>query len=147
MVSFVAGLVFAVGLGISGMTDPRKVIAFLDVTGHWDPSLAFVMVGAIAVNMTVAWRALRSARPLWADAFALPVKKTIDARLLVGAALFGLGWGAAGYCPGPAVVALAGLSASAFIFVGAMLAGMAAFLWWPTRSARSADAAPATSDG
>lgn len=149
MVSFVAGLVFAVGLGISGMTDPRKVIAFLDVTGHWDPSLAFVMIGAIAVNMTVAWRALRRARPLWADAFSLPSKRSLDARLLGGAALFGAGWGAAGFCPGPALVVALGLSASALVFLLTMVGSIAAFQWWPRRDgARAAlGAAPYASDG
>ena len=122
--AFVSGLVFAIGLGVSGMTQPAKVIAFLDVTGAWDPSLAFVMVGAIAVHMIFVRLSRRLSKPLWATSFATQSASAIDARLLGGAALFGLGWGAAGYCPGPAVVALAGLSTSAFVFFGTMVAGM-----------------------
>ena len=122
--AFVSGLVFAIGLGVSGMTQPAKVIAFLDVTGAWDPSLAFVMVGAIAVHMIFVRLSRRLSKPLWATSFATQSATAIDARLLAGAALFGLGWGAAGYCPGPAVVALAGLSASAFVFFATMVAGM-----------------------
>jgi uncharacterized membrane protein YedE/YeeE len=122
--AFVSGLVFAIGLGVSGMTQPAKVIAFLDVTGAWDPSLAFVMVGAIAVHMIFVRLSRRLSKPLWATSFATPAATAIDARIVGGAALFGLGWGAAGYCPGPAVVALAGLSTSAFVFFGTMVAGM-----------------------
>ena len=122
--AFVSGLVFAIGLGVSGMTQPAKVIAFLDVTGAWDPSLAFVMVGAIAVHMIFVRRSRAWSKPMWSPAFATPTATAIDARLLGGAALFGVGWGAAGYCPGPAIVALAGLSTPAFVFFGTMAAGM-----------------------
>lgn len=131
IVALTAGLVFAIGLGVSGMTDPRKVIAFLDVTGAWDPSLAFVMIGAIGVHALAAWWARRRARPVLADSFTLPGQRRIDRRLLAGAALFGAGWGAAGFCPGPAIVSLAGFSTSALLFFVAMVSGVALFRWFP----------------
>ena len=124
-VAFVSGVLFAVGLALSGMTQPSKVIAFLDVLGAWDPSLAFVMVGAIAVHMAFARRATRAtARPVLAERFMLPTSTGIDGNLVTGAALFGLGWGAAGFCPGPALVSLVSLSWPTVLFVAAMLAGM-----------------------
>jgi uncharacterized protein len=125
--AFVAGIVFALGLGVSGMTDPEKIIGFLDVAGRWDPSLALVMVGAIGVHAGVARWALRAPRPLWSNTFALPRRRDIDPSLVAGAALFGLGWGAAGYCPGPALVDLAAPSPSQVMFVAAMLAGTVLF--------------------
>jgi uncharacterized membrane protein YedE/YeeE len=125
--AFVAGVVFAIGLGLSGMTNPEKIIGFLDVAGHWDPSLALVMVGAIGVHAGVARWALRAPRPLWSGAFALPRRRDIDASLVTGAALFGLGWGAAGYCPGPAVVDLAVPSPGRILFVAAMIVGILSF--------------------
>jgi uncharacterized membrane protein YedE/YeeE len=131
IVALIAGFVFAIGLGISGMTDPRKVIAFLDVTGAWDPSLALVMMSAIGVHAVAARWARGRARPILADSFALPVRRSIDGRLILGAALFGAGWGTAGFCPGPAIVALAGLSAGAFVFSGAMIVGIALYRWFP----------------
>ena len=127
LITFFAGIVFAVGLGISGMTNPAKVIGFLDVTGAWDPSLAFVMGGAIGIHVLVAQWAKKAQRPLWADAFVLPTRADIDGRLLAGAALFGLGWGTAGYCPGPALVSLVGLTTGALTFCASMIAGIAAF--------------------
>lgn len=127
LVAFASGVVFALGLGISGMTDPSKVLGFLDVTGAWDPSLAFVMAGALAVYFPFARWAKKAARPLWGDRFSLPELTRVDGRLLVGSALFGLGWGTAGYCPGPAVVAVIGLSTGALTFCAAMLAGIVAF--------------------
>lgn len=120
LVSFVVGLLFALGLGIAGMTQPSKVLAFLDVFGDWDPSLAFVMAGAIAVYMPVFWWA----RGVLAPRLHLPTRKDIDLRLVVGSALFGVGWGLAGYCPGPALVSLTTLSGSALAFGAAMFAGM-----------------------
>ncbi len=125
VLAFVAGLLFAVGLGVAGMTQPAKVIGFLDVGGDWDPSLAFVMIGAIAVHMAFARRATRpAARPVLAERFMLPTSTRIDGKLVTGAALFGLGWGAAGFCPGPAIVSLVSLSWTTALFVAAMLAGM-----------------------
>lgn len=124
LVAAVAGALFAVGLGLSGMTQPSKVIAFLDVRGAWDPSLAFVMVGAIGVHCFFVRRMRPAAGPLLAPRYALPTVTRVDARLIVGASLFGVGWGIAGYCPGPAVVSVATRSPDALAFVAAMLAGM-----------------------
>lgn len=126
-VAFSVGVLFALGLALSGMTDPGKVIGFLDVTGDWDPSLAFVMGGAIGVHFLVARWSRTAPGPLLGGAFAIPKRTEIDRRLLGGSALFGLGWGAAGYCPGPALVSVAALSTSALVFVAAMLAGIAVF--------------------
>ena len=127
VVAFVAGVTFAIGLGISGMTQPAKVIAFLDVAGAWDPSLAFVMLGAIGVHLVFARRVQSAAAPRFAPAFSLPLATGIDRRLLLGAALFGIGWGIAGFCPGPAVVSVVTLAPTAIAFVAAMLVGMAAY--------------------
>ncbi|MGO3891745.1 MAG: DUF6691 family protein [Paenalcaligenes sp.] len=123
--ALLAGLLFGLGLMLSGMGQPTKVQNFLDFFGQWDPSLALVMVGAIAV----AWWPFRLAKrtshpPMGAVAFELPTNKKIDARLLSGAALFGIGWGLAGYCPGPALVSLSALITTAWWFVPAMLVGM-----------------------
>jgi len=127
LVSFASGLVFAAGLGLAGMTKPSKVVGFLDFFGAWDPSLMMVMVGAIAVNgLAYAW-ARRRAAPLLGDRFLIPSRREIDGRLVAGAALFGVGWGLAGFCPGPAVVTLAALAPDAAVFVPAMLVGMALF--------------------
>lgn len=124
-VTFVSGVLFALGLALSGMTQPSKVIAFLDVLGAWDPSLAFVMVGAIAVHFAFARSATRpAARPILAKRFLLPTSTRVDRKLVTGAALFGLGWGAAGFCPGPALVSLVSFSWPTVLFVAAMLAGM-----------------------
>jgi hypothetical protein len=124
LVSFLAGLVFAIGLGVGGMTQPAKVLAFLDVTGRWDPSLALVMAGAIAVYAPVSHWALRRSAPLFASRFQVPTRRDLDASLIGGAVLFGLGWGLAGYCPGPALVSLAAGASGVVLFVAAMLAGM-----------------------
>lgn len=125
--AFVAGFVFAMGLGLSGMTNPDKVIGFLDVAGHWDPSLGLVMAGAIAVHVGAAQWALRAQKPLWSPAFSFQDATRVDAQLVVGSALFGIGWGIAGYCPGPAMVDLVAPSTSLLIFVAAMIAGMVMF--------------------
>jgi uncharacterized membrane protein YedE/YeeE len=125
LISLVAGLLFGAGLALSGMTDPSRVRAFLDVAGAWDPTLAFVMGGALA-PMALAWRAQRHLeRPTGAAAFDLPQSSAIDARLVGGAALFGVGWGASGLCPGPAIANLALRPAHAGLFVIAMLGAMA----------------------
>ena len=122
--SIAAGALFAAGLGLSGMAQPSKVLGFLDVTGPWDPSLAFVMAGAIAIYAPVARWAKRREQPILGGRFVLPERTELDARLLVGAALFGVGWGLAGYCPGPAIVASASGQSSALLLLGAMLLGM-----------------------
>ena len=124
--ALLAGLVFGAGLVLSGMTKPAKVSGFLDVAGEWDPSLAFVMVGAIGVHL-LARRALRHrAAPLLAPVFHEPVRAAVDAPLLAGASLFGVGWGLGGYCPGPALVTLGSGSMEGVLVVVAMAAGMAA---------------------
>jgi uncharacterized protein len=123
MTALISGLLFGAGLAVGGMTNPRKVIGFLDVGGSWDPSLALVMLGAIAVHF-FAYRWVRgSAAPLFADEFAIPKLRHIDAKLVVGSALFGVGWGIGGYCPGPGIVSLGAGRSDAFIFVAAMILG------------------------
>ena len=125
--AFVAGLVFGIGLIVSQMASPAKVLGFLDLAGRWDPSLAFVMAGAIAV--AVFGFALAGRRPatLLGTPFLLPTTRVIDRRLVGGALVFGVGWGLGGFCPGPALVALGAGQAKAFVFVAAMLAGMLVF--------------------
>jgi len=131
--SFLSGLVFGLGLLVSGMADPAKVLGFLDITRLWDPSLAFVMGGAISIGFFAFRMASKRTRPVCAPEMHLPVAQQIDKRLIGGSALFGLGWGLAGICPGPAVVLLgAGISKGA-IFVAAMLVGMAVFQWLENR--------------
>ena len=123
--AFLSGLIFGLGLILAGMTDPRKVKAFLDLAGAWDPSLALVMGGAIALGAVAFARAARRARSWTGDAMELPHDRGIDRRLIVGGLLFGVGWGIGGFCPGPALVALGSGMGEAGVFVGAMLAGMA----------------------
>jgi hypothetical protein len=122
--AFVCGFVFAVGLVIGGMTQPGKVIGFLDVFGAWDPSLAFVMGGAVATHAMLRPWVIRRGAPVFAARFSLPTLTAIDGRLLAGAALFGVGWGIAGFCPGPAIVATGAGVKRAIVFAVAMLAGM-----------------------
>lgn len=124
LAAFACGLVFACGLGAGGMTQPSKVVGFLDVTGAWDPSLALVMGGALGTHALLRPFVTTRSRPLLAPAFCGPAKKDIDARLVVGAAIFGAGWGLGGFCPGPAIVALGGGMPAALVVVPAMLAGM-----------------------
>jgi uncharacterized membrane protein YedE/YeeE len=124
IVAFVCGLVFGAGLIISQMSNPAKVIGFLDVTGKWDPSLALVMAGAIAVFGVLYRLALRQGTPLLAPQFTLPKKDSLDAPLMVGALIFGVGWGLGGFCPGPAIVSAAFGDARVWVFLAAMIAGM-----------------------
>jgi uncharacterized protein len=119
-----AGLIFGVGLGLSGMTQPPKVIGFLDVFGAWDPSLMFVMMGAVAVHFGLSRLIRRRERPLFDGRFHLPTGRDVDSKLVMGSAVFGLGWGLGGFCPGPAIVALGSGALSAIVFVAAMALGM-----------------------
>ncbi|MEO7337086.1 MAG: DUF6691 family protein [Caldimonas sp.] len=125
--SLLAGLVFGLGLIVSGMANPAKVIGFLDLAGPWDPSLALVMAGAIAVGLVAFAVASRRTVSLLGADMKLPTSRQIDRRLIAGSLLFGVGWGVAGFCPGPALVAFGMGEAKAWIFVAAMLAGMAIF--------------------
>ena len=122
--SLFCGILFALGLGLSGMMQPAKVVAFLDVAGAWDPSLAFVMVGAIGVYLPLYRLVLRRSTPVVTDTFQIPTVSAIDTRLVGGAALFGLGWGAAGFCPGPAIASLSSGAVPVLAFVAAMGVGM-----------------------
>lgn len=124
---FLAGLLFGWGLLLAGMTDPGKVLGFLDLAGSWDPSLALVMGGAIAVGVFAFRGAGKRTRSLLGGALHLPTSQDIDVRLLAGALVFGTGWGLAGFCPGPAVVSMAAGTPEAMVFVVAMIAGMLAF--------------------
>ena len=131
-----SGLIFGLGLSLSGMLNPARVQGFLDIFGNWDPSLAFVLCGAVVVAFTGVRVAKRMNKPLLENAFHLPANQKIDAQLIIGSALFGLGWGFGGFCPGPAiaslaVAALAGDAPQAALFVVAMLIGMTIYdrLW------------------
>ena len=125
--SLLSGLVFGLGLIISGMANPAKVLGFLDLAGAWDPSLALVMAGAIAVGLLSFGLAKGRTRSLLGAEMKLPTARHIDRRLVSGSLLFGIGWGVAGFCPGPALVALGMGQVKAVVFVAAMLAGMALF--------------------
>lgn len=124
---FISGVLFSAGLGISGMTQPTKVIGFLDIFGRWDPSLICVMAGAVAVNVIFYRLTLKRLHPRFAAQFTVPSKRPINLPLFTGAALFGVGWGLSGYCPGPAIVSAVSGWASTLTFVASMLAGMYLF--------------------
>lgn len=126
-VALVSGLLFAVGLGLSGMTRPSKVLGFLDVSSTWDPSLAFVMIGGIAVYSLGYYFSRKRSSPVLDDKFHVPQAAPLDRRLLIGAAIFGVGWGLGGYCPGPGIVAIPNAAGSTIAFVAAMLVAMVAF--------------------
>lgn len=148
--SLVCGLIFGAGLVISGMTQPPKVLGFLDIFGRWDPTLAFVIAGAIAVSAAGFALARRASAPVFAARHLWPTRQDIDRPLVAGAILFGIGWGLVGLCPGPAVVNIASLSPRLLLFVLAMIAGMALQGWWRSRAdttAAHADATLAPTDG
>ncbi|UAY96569.1 DUF6691 family protein [Dickeya dadantii] len=131
--SFLAGLVFGLGLLISGMANPQKVLGFLDITRQWDPSLALVMGGALAVG-ALGFRVVgRMSKPLCVASFSLPLKKAVDKPLVAGSLMFGIGWGLAGICPGPALVLLSYGTAKGWVFFVSMLAGMGLYEWFSTR--------------
>ena len=124
--AFLGGIMFGLGLAVSGMTQPAKIVGFFDFFGSWDPSLAFVMLGALLVYTPVYRWAIRTwQHPIWAPSFNLPTRKDIDGRLVVGSAIFGVGWGLGGYCPGPALTSVGAGSVEAFTFGASMLIGVA----------------------
>jgi uncharacterized membrane protein YedE/YeeE len=127
LTAFVAGLIFGAGLLVAGMANPAKVLAFLDIAGSWDPSLAFVMIGAIGIGTPAFFIAKRKSVSLLGEKMQLPTSQVIDARLIGGSVLFGIGWGIAGICPGPALVLLGAGVTKGIIFVLAMIAGMLIF--------------------
>jgi uncharacterized membrane protein YedE/YeeE len=127
LTEFLVGLLFGLGLILSGMTDPGKIIGFLDIFGNWDPSLAFVMMGAIAVGFVAFAIAKKRTTTILGGALRLPTASHIDKRLIIGSTLFGIGWGLAGFCPGPALVSMASGQIQALWFVSAMVVGMLAF--------------------
>jgi uncharacterized membrane protein YedE/YeeE len=141
-----AGAVFGVGLGLSRMTDPTVVLGFLDLAGDFDPTLLFVMGGAVCVTVVAYRLILRRPHPWLAEAFQLPTSRAIDGPLLAGAALFGIGWGLAGYCPGPALVSIAAGIDTAMIFGVAMVAGMVLHRL-TSRAGRAQPADPAAPTG
>ena len=125
--ALIAGLLFGLGLGISQMIDRERVLGFLDITGNWDPTLAFVMGGAVLVTLISFRFVLRRPHPILDSKFYLPIRNDIDRPLLIGAGLFGVGWGIAGYCPGPAIAATVLGIANPFIFLAAMIGGSWAY--------------------
>lgn len=144
LASLLAGLLFGAGLAVSGMMNPAKVIGFLDLAGDWDPTLAFVMGGALLVTGPAFYWILRRPRPVLAPGFDLPAKTAVDARLLSGASVFGVGWGLSGFCPGPAIAALTTGLLPVFLFVAAMAAGMFLFARVPGTERPGASAGPRT---
>jgi len=148
--SFACGLIFGVGLLISGMTQTEKVLGFLDLFGAWDATLAFVMAGAVAVSSIGFVLARRRGAPMFAAQSLWPTRKDIDTPLVIGSVLFGIGWGLVGLCPGPALVNLAGLSLPVIVFVAAMAAGMIGHDVWEKQKTAAPDtgtAAAASTDG
>ncbi|ABE65184.1 protein of unknown function DUF395, YeeE/YedE (plasmid) [Nitrobacter hamburgensis X14] len=143
LISLAAGLIFGLGLIISQMINPEKVLAFLDVAGDWDPSLAFVLAGAAAVSGLGYFFSRRRSAPLLAAQFDIPDRRDLDARLIIGAAFFGVGWGLVGLCPGPAIVALPLVGLQGVLFFAAMLIGMGAFTLLPSAVAPSSSHSPA----
>lgn len=127
VLALICGLLFALGLGISGMTQPAKVTAFLDFTGAWNPSLLFVMLGAILVYSVGYRLVVKKPKPLFAGSFQIPTLRKVDQPLAVGSAIFGAGWGLAGFCPGPALTSVASLQYQPLVFVASMLLGMAIY--------------------
>lgn len=137
LIALFSGALFAAGLAFGGMTQPDKVIGFLDFTGNWDPSLIVVMAGALLTYGIGARLVQRRRAPLDGGSFEAASSTPIDRRLVIGAALFGVGWGLGGYCPGPGIVAVGSLSLSGLLFLGGMLGGQALFEFWDRRAARS----------
>lgn len=133
LVAAIAGLLFGLGLALSNMMDPAKVLSFLDVAGHWDPSLILVMGGALGVTLPGFWLVLKRPHPLLDKQFYLPSAYQIDKRLLLGASLFGVGWGLSGLCPGPAIAGLASGRLDILAFVVSLLVAYRLSAWWQQR--------------
>jgi len=129
LVAFGSGLLFAIGLVVSGMTQPKKVIGFLDFTGAWDASLAFVMIGALAVHFAAYRIVSRFKAPVFAPVFELPTATKLDRRLVIGSGIFGVGWGLAGYCPGPVLASIGSATLAPVTLLIGMLAGAFLFEW------------------
>lgn len=123
LIALISGTLFGLGLSVAQMIDPAKVVNFLDITGSWDPSLAFVMAGALAVNIVATPMILKRKNPVCDTIFRTPLKEQIDRRLLIGAALFGVGWGIAGYCPGPMITSVSFVSSDIMIVLTAYIVG------------------------
>ena len=138
--AFVAGLVFGAGLLVSGMANPEKVLGFLDLFGNWDPSLAFVMAGAIAVGLVAFRLAGQRHRSFLGEPLRVPTRRDVDKRLVLGSLGFGIGWGLVGFCPGPALVALGAGEGKAVLFVASMVAGMGLFELFERRGGEQAPA-------
>jgi uncharacterized protein len=149
LTALIAGFVFGLGLLVSGMANPAKVLGFLDLAGPWDPSLALVMAGAVAVASVAFAITAKRTRTLIGIEMKLPSSRTIDAPLLIGSVLFGIGWGLAGFCPGPALVAVGMGLPKAITFLGAMLAGMVLFEFLERRKSANTSMSPehVTADG
>jgi len=123
MISFVSGIIFGIGLSVSNMINPEKVLGFLDLFGQWDPSLIFVMMGAIIISAPIFFLFRNKNKPLFADNFTKPTLKSVDKSLIIGSATFGIGWGMVGFCPGPAISSLALLNSYSLFFVFSLLGG------------------------
>lgn len=137
--AFTSGLIFAIGLGLAGMTRPTKVLGFLNLAGRWDPSLMLVMVGAISVFAITYRFMMRRKESLLGSPLHVPPRGSIDWKLLLGAAIFGVGWGLGGFCPGPAIVGAAGQAPDALLFVVAMIVGQFAHAWLTTRGSKASE--------
>ena len=135
--ALISGLIFGIGLMLSGMTNPAKVANFLDITGNWDPSLILVMGFAVAVTLPGFHLATRRERPHFHHSFHLPTARDLDAQLIGGSALFGIGWGLGGFCPGPALTALPSGATEVMVFVAALCAGLVLAFLWRDRAARA----------
>lgn len=124
LAAYAVGFIFAIGLGLSGMTQPQKVLGFLDLFGQWDPSLIFVMGGAVSVHFVTYRLIRRRPSPLFDSKWHVPTSRDVTGRLVIGSVLFGIGWGIAGFCPGPALTSLSTMTLKPWVFVGALLVGM-----------------------
>jgi uncharacterized protein len=133
-IALLSGILFGFGLGLSQMVDRDRVLGFLDVAGTWDPTLLFVLGGAVGVTIVAFRFVLRMAHPIFGEKFQLPTRKDIDRNLVIGAAIFGIGWGIAGYCPGPGITALTLGLWNPVLFIGAMLAGSLTYQWYINRA-------------